>query len=90
MGATWSRTVGQADRVFLHGEVQASDRFYFTPLNDTLESRSRRWAVSLFGRNLTNERTLIATASSSPVAISGHPGEARSLGLEFSVFSIGR
>jgi iron complex outermembrane receptor protein len=105
LAATWSRAAGQAGRVSLYGEVQATDRFYFTPLNDalqsqgafgmlharaTFESRSGRWAISLFGRNLTNERTLIATASSSPVAISGHPGEARSMGLEFHVQTVNR
>jgi iron complex outermembrane receptor protein len=98
--ATWTTSAGRAGTLSIAAEVQALARHFFSPSNDdvqsqgayaviharaALEARSKRWVIGLFGRNLANQPFLIGTVSSSPVGTTGHPGESRSVGVEFSV-----
>ena len=87
--------------VSVRSDVSWQSRVFFTPLNETVHSqaahalvharatfapRSRRWEVSVYGRNLGRQEYVTATwLATRQLAISGRPGEPRHWGTQFTI-----
>jgi iron complex outermembrane receptor protein len=96
----WRGDVGRSRRLSVAVDGTAQSTVYYTPFNDNIQfqgpygllgtrveygPRDRRWALSVYGRNLTNTGYIMATFGTSPVAYGGRPGAPRQFAMDFSV-----
>jgi iron complex outermembrane receptor protein len=94
----WTRGAGRLGALSLRADTRWQSSVFFTPWNDAVQRQSpygllglsvelgpRKWSVSAYARNLTNEGFITGTFSSPPPAIGGRPGEPREWGVRLSV-----
>jgi iron complex outermembrane recepter protein len=93
----WTGNVGHSTRMTLTADATAQSTVYYTPFNDTIQRQlpfgllaaraefgpsNRRWALNLYGRNITNTNYINAAFGASPVAFGGRPGPSRETGIQ--------
>jgi iron complex outermembrane receptor protein len=81
-------------------DSSAQSTVFYTPFNDSIQRQgsygllgaragygpaSRRWAVAVYGRNLTNTDYINATFGTPPTAFGGRPGPPRQFAIDFTV-----
>jgi iron complex outermembrane recepter protein len=96
----WTGDIGQAKRLTLTADGVVQSTVFYTPFNDDVQRqlpygmvgagaeygpRHRRWAVNVYGKNLTNTDYIMATFATSPVAFGGRPGAPRQFGVQMAV-----
>jgi iron complex outermembrane recepter protein len=99
--ALYELQTGTLGTVSVRGDAAWQTRVFFTPPNEAVQSqyayalvharttfvsRSRRWEVSVYARNLGGQEHLTATwLATGRVAFSGRPGEPRHWGTQFTI-----
>jgi iron complex outermembrane receptor protein len=96
----WTRSLGELGSLSIRAAATGRSTAYFTPFNDTIQRqrpfglldlsadfgpKHRRWFVSAFARNLTNEDYITGSVGTPPPAIGGRPGDRRQLGVQFGI-----
>jgi iron complex outermembrane receptor protein len=94
----WSRSAGRFRTLSLRAGSRWQSTVFFTPFNDAVERQSpygllelsaelgpRRFTVSPYVRNLTNQGYITGSSGSPPPAIGGRPAEPREWGLRLAV-----
>ena len=96
----WTGNVGRSTRLTLTGDATAQSTVFYTPFNDAIQRSpphgllgaraefgpsSRRWAINLYARNITNTDYITAAFGASPVAFGGRPGPSRQVGIQFTI-----
>jgi iron complex outermembrane recepter protein len=95
----WSGNIGRAGAVSVRADSRWQSTVFFTPFNDLIQRQptyglvdvsaefgsSRRWAVGVYARNLTNADFITGTFSSPIPAIGGRPGQPRQVGIQLTV-----
>ena len=96
----WTQVLGASYRLSLRGDATWKSTVYFTPFNDRIERQGplglldlsaefgparRRWSVSAYVRNLTNERYITDSHAPFLPAIGGRPGDPRLIGVQLSI-----
>jgi iron complex outermembrane recepter protein len=95
----WSGNIGRAGAVSVRADSRWQSTVFFTPFNDLIQRQptyglvdvsaefgpSRRWAVGVYARNLTNADFITGTFSSPIPAIGGRPGQPRQMGIQLTV-----
>jgi iron complex outermembrane receptor protein len=94
----WNGRIVRAGTLRLRAESSWQSTVFFTPFNDAIQRQRgygvldasaelaprHWWAVSLYGRNLTNQDYITGTFSTPPPAIGGRPGLPRQVGVQFT------
>jgi iron complex outermembrane receptor protein len=93
----WSTGLGASHALSLAVDASAQSTVYYTPFNDPIQRqrpygllgaraefgpRHRRWAVNVYGRNLTDSDYIMAAFATSPAAYGGRPGAPRQAGVQ--------
>lgn len=96
----WTHAVASTRSVSLIVDSTWQSTVFFTPFNDVIQRQrpyglltisgefgphTRRWSVSAYARNLTNENYITGTFGTPLPAIGGRPGEPREVGVQFAV-----
>ena len=96
----WSVEIGSRGRLSLAADSTAQSTVFFTPFNDNILRQGpygqlgiraeygpnrRRWSVSAFARNITNETYITMASNSPPPAYGGRPGPPRQIGIALTV-----
>jgi len=96
----WAGSVGRSQRLTVTADASAQSTVFYTPFNDTIQRQlpygllgaraeygpsSRRWAINVFARNLTNADYIMATFGTAPTAFGGRPGASRQFGVQLVV-----
>ena len=98
--AVYEIGTGRAGTAFVRGDATWQSRVFFTPVNDAIETqrayglvhlragfepKTRRWEIAVYVRNLGNQEYITGTYNVPPTAITGHPGEPRHWGTQFTI-----
>jgi iron complex outermembrane recepter protein len=96
----WAADVGRGRRMSLAADATAQSTVFYTPFNDAIQRQSaygllgargeygpssRRWAVALYARNLTDTDYVNATFGTAPTAFGGRPAPSRHVAIELTV-----
>ena len=84
----------------LRADATGKTTAFFTPFNDNVQRQPpfglldlsaefgpqhRRWSVTAFVRNLTNEDYITGSDGTPPPAIGGRPGDRRQVGVQLGI-----
>jgi iron complex outermembrane recepter protein len=98
--AVYELPTGRLGTASARGDVSWQSRVFFNPFNDDIETqrpyglvhlragfepRSRRWQMAIYVRNVGNREYIIGTANVPLPAYTGHPGEPRHWGTQFTI-----
>jgi iron complex outermembrane receptor protein len=96
----WTGNIGSSGRLSFAADATAQSTVFYTPFNDTIQRQlpygllggraefgpsDRRWAINVYGRNLTDADYIMATFATSPAAFGGRPGLSRQVGVQFEI-----
>ena len=95
----WSHDLGRAFSLSLRADTRWQSTVYFTPFNDLVQrqgnygllgasaelAQGRRWAVSVYGRNLLDADFITGSFGTPLPAFGGRPGRPRELGVQLTV-----
>jgi iron complex outermembrane receptor protein len=98
--AAYEFATGRAGYASVRCDVSGQSRVFFTPFNTNIETQApyalvhlragfephhRRWELSVFVRNMANQRYLTSTSNLPLPAFTGQPGEPRTWGTQFTL-----
>jgi iron complex outermembrane receptor protein len=98
--AVYELPIGRLGTATVRGDVSWQSRVFFNPFNDNIEtqgayglvhlrtgfeSRSRRWEMAIYVRNVGNREYFVGTANVPLPAYTGRPGEPRHWGTQFTI-----
>jgi iron complex outermembrane receptor protein len=96
----WTGNVGRSTRMTLTADATAQSTVFYTPFNDKIQRNppygllgaraefgpsSRRWAVNVYARNISNTDYITGAFGASPVAFGGRPGPSRETGVQLII-----
>ena len=96
----WTRAIGGTNSLSLRADATGKTTAFFTPFNDNVQRQPpfglldlsaefgpqhRRWSVTAFVRNLTNEDYITGSDQTPPPAIGGRPGDRRQVGVQLGI-----
>jgi iron complex outermembrane receptor protein len=99
----WGRQLGRSTLLSIHADARSQSTIFFTPFNDAVHRQRaytlldlsaefgplhRRWAVSVFSRNVANAGYITDTLGTPLPAIGGRPGDPRQVGIQLAIRSL--